>query len=146
MKMELPEQLIGWHGIGETRILKIKERGNEYRVTLDLSTWVDEEGYGESVGGQWVKKQFPTTVILLENPRLDKQDYVWYADRMLVGRGRSRKNRYYAIFAEKPREDVELMATFPHKIREKRLKDGTCLLDVENFTLEEVLRLRAELK
>lgn len=143
--MKLPSQLIGWHGIGETKIIKIERKSDGYHVTLDLSTWVDEEGYGESAGGQWVKKKFPTTVILLENPWFDKRSYVWHAERILVGRGRSRKNGYYAVFTEKPMEGVRLMATFPHKVIEKKLGNRVYLLEVENFTLEEVIELRASL-
>jgi len=141
MGMKLPRELIGWHGIGDTKILKVVKKDDGYHVTLDLSCWVDEKGYGESASGFWVKKVFPTTVLLLENPRLDKRNYTWYADRILIGRGRSRLNKYYAVFFTKPRENVKLMATFPHKVRETKRKYGV-YLDIENLTLEEALNLR----
>ena len=115
---EVETSFIGWHGIRETKL----SHGENHTV-VDLSPWVDEDGYGESNGGSWVEKEFPSTVVLLRDiTAIPEEDHKRIAEKAYIGKlVEHEKDSYVAEFDNVPPEG-EYEVFFPHG--KKQIREG----------------------
>ena len=119
MKLEdvtVSPDIIGLHGIGSTKVLEVDTN----IATLDLGTWVDEAGVGESHTGAPVEKEFPSTVVLLSTSDFDPETRLRHAEEAYVGQDGTHSNdRYEAVFECCP-PTGSYSAFFPHGLRTQR--------------------------
>lgn len=119
---------IGWHGIGQATVTATTDT----HATIDISTWVDEDGIGESAGGIPVEKRFPSTIVLLDDPYLDTEAHARCAETAYIGTcGTHDCDTYRARFEDAP-PTGDYDAFFPHTTAHKS-DDQT-----ESATLEPV--------
>ena len=135
---------VGGLGVAEATVLAV-EQGT---ATISLDSWVDEDGFGPTETGDWTRKEFPSTIVLLDasTTAVDETDFTRTAELAYIGtQGRHYGDRYYAEFEAPPPEGV-YEAFFPHKVRtEEGAEPFITEVKREDYSVSEVIdRLKAE--
>jgi len=142
MTIQLPRELFGWHGHGEATILT--QDGTN--ITLDLSGWCDEKGYGISGGGHEVKKKFTKHILIFLGLHWDKENRVCVCDDMVLGKGMVQGNKLHGtLFSNNLFLMKEVHICFPHKSKHER-RGNMLNLVPEEYDEEELKTIIANLK
>ncbi len=112
--IQVPHQIIGWHGHGKARI--VQQDGTN--IILDLSSWIDERGYGEWKDGIMIKKLFPKHFLILINMEWDRKEETNKCDDIIIGKGIIKGNKLHGILFSKNIFVMDKVSiTFPHKTK-----------------------------
>lgn len=130
--IQIPRQIIGWHGHGEATI--IKQDGTN--IILDLHNWIDENGLGEWKEGIKIKKQFPKHFLILLGMKWNKEQGVNQCEDIILAKGIIKGNKLYGVLFSK---NLFLMKnvsiTFPHKV--KKIPDKKYPMNVSTIIPQE---------